>query len=349
MIGIFLDQHIGDQPFARQAARNNVFGGQSLRNPVTARPAAQLGPYRHQHAVLRRDYVEPLGPVFGDNILATLPSTIGNTVEIAVENSIARSNDPTPPPQTEPDPNAITVSQGALYQSKARVLAKWDDSALADPQASADMAQLNQDIAAKINADMTNLLAQPMPGLVLASGGGADAQPGDIVVTARQKAGGYSPHILASSTVWYKPKSAQGRAVVIVRQASPQSNMSYAGQRDKLKKLADNLNSASELLFYGGYAGLTVSGLGLFFAPEAAPAEFEGIQASRGAVIVSNALGLAASVVSALDGNGGSLGRHEINAAIFSALKIKGIDLGTFTEPLVEKALDKAEESEGIR
>jgi hypothetical protein len=108
------------------------------------------------------------------------------------------------------------------------------------------------------------------------------------------------------------------------------------------------LNSLSDLFFYGSIAGGAASGAALLIAPEAAPGELEGLQAARGGLVVSSALSVAGGAVDFLAGRPGALGRSEINEGIFTALEAKHIKLGNFAKAIVEKALDKAEESLGI-
>lgn len=66
MIGVLVDQDVGHRGFGRQAALDQPRRRQSLHHHTLAGAAGVLGPARHQHAVLSRDDVKPLGPVLAD-------------------------------------------------------------------------------------------------------------------------------------------------------------------------------------------------------------------------------------------------------------------------------------------
>ena len=66
--GIFGDQHRGHHRLGRQPALDQPFGRRRLHHRLFAGPAGIFGTVRHDHPVLGRDHVEPLGSVLADHM-----------------------------------------------------------------------------------------------------------------------------------------------------------------------------------------------------------------------------------------------------------------------------------------
>jgi hypothetical protein len=71
MIGVFRDEHVGDEPLGRQTALDQPVWGWSLHHTVGAAAAGVFRPPRHDHAQSRREFVEPLRDVLTDDVQST--------------------------------------------------------------------------------------------------------------------------------------------------------------------------------------------------------------------------------------------------------------------------------------
>ena len=68
MPGVFGDQHGGDHRLGRQPALDQPFRRRRLHHRLLAGPAGIFGTMRHDHPVLGRDHVEPLGGLLADHM-----------------------------------------------------------------------------------------------------------------------------------------------------------------------------------------------------------------------------------------------------------------------------------------
>src|SRR3546814_5595018 len=71
VVGVFLDEDVGEQRFTWQAARHHMRGSLRLRDAIAAGPTRHLRPHRHDDAILGGDDVEPFGPIVADPVQRT--------------------------------------------------------------------------------------------------------------------------------------------------------------------------------------------------------------------------------------------------------------------------------------
>ena len=77
MPSVFAHQHMRDHRLSRQPALDQALRRRRLHDPVAACPARIFGPPRHQHAILRRDDVEPLRRLLADHMHLPLAARAG--------------------------------------------------------------------------------------------------------------------------------------------------------------------------------------------------------------------------------------------------------------------------------
>jgi hypothetical protein len=86
VIGVFLHQDVGDRRFRWQPAFNEPRWRGGLDDAVLALTTRVFRPTRHQHAVLRRDDIQPLGAIFTNDM--ERPATAGAGFVIDIDDDL---------------------------------------------------------------------------------------------------------------------------------------------------------------------------------------------------------------------------------------------------------------------